>query len=110
MTRRRQPLDPVRRRWTIQRATGLGAVAALAAVLLRLFYPASPALVRMPLVALCALAAFCGLSILWITAVDRLRHGRRGERLVPLRTFDVALAVLLVLPSLLMVPALLTER
>ncbi|HEX9933220.1 MAG TPA: hypothetical protein VGB08_10300 [Allosphingosinicella sp.] len=108
--RRRQPARPVRKGWTVLRATGLGSVAAVAAIVLRLFYPASPELVRPPLLALCALSAFCGLSILWITAVDRLRHGRRGERLVPLRTFDIALALLLLLPGALMVPALLTER
>jgi hypothetical protein len=100
----------VRKGWTIQRATGLGAVLGLAAVVLRLFYASAPALVRLPLVVLCLAAAFCGLSILWITAVDRYRHGRRGERLIPLRAFDVALSLLLLVPALLMVPALLTER
>ena len=78
-------------------------------MVLRLFYATSPALVRLPLVLLCLAAAFCGLSILWITAVDRYRHGRRGERLVPLRTFDVVLAALLLLPALLIGPALLAE-
>ena len=110
MSRRRQPGRPVQPGWTVKRATGFGAMFALSAVVLRLFYPASPELVRLPLLALCALAAFCGLSILWITAVDRLRHGRRGIRLRPLRAFDMAVAALLVLPSLLLVPALLAER
>ena len=110
MTRRRQPLKPVRKGWTVVRATGFGVVAAFAALVVRPTYPAAPDLVRAPLILLCALAAFCGLSILWITAVDRLRHGRRGERLIPLRTFDLAVAALLVLPSLWIVPALLTER
>lgn len=109
MSGRRATARPVRRSWTVQRATGLGAVAALAAIVLRLFYPASPQLVRLPLLGLCVLAAFCGLSILWITAVDRLRHGRRGDRLRPLRAFDIAMAVLLVLPSVLLGPALLAE-
>jgi len=109
MSRRRQPPNPVRKGWTLQRASGLGVVAALAAVVLRLFYPASPDIVRPVLLGLCALAAFCGLSILWITAVDRLRHGRRGERLVPLRAFDMAMAALLLLPALLIGPALAAE-
>jgi len=61
------------------------------------------------LLALCGLAAFCGLSILWITAVDRYRHGRRGERLVPLRAFDIAIALLLAIPSLMMMRALVGE-
>jgi len=109
VSRRRQPARPVRRGWTVQRATGIGVVAGLTALVVRLVYPVWPDLLRVPLIALCLAAAFCGLSILWITAVDRLRHGRRGERLVPLRTFDVALALLLVLPSLWMVPALLAD-
>ena len=61
------------------------------------------------MLALCGLAAFCGLSILWITAVDRYRHGRRGERLVPLRAFDIAIALLLAIPSLMMMRALVGE-
>ena len=109
MSRRPQPARPVRNAWTVQRATGLGAVSALAAAVLRLFYPASPELVRLPLLGLCVLAAFCGFSILWITAVDRLRHGRRGERLRPLRAFDMAMAALLLLPAALIGPALMRE-
>lgn len=107
MSRRRQPPNPVRKGWTVQRATGLGVVAGLAALVMRLFLPAAPELLRLPLLALCALTAFCGLSILWITAVDRYRRGRRGSRLLPLRAFDIALALLLVLPSLWLMPALL---
>jgi hypothetical protein len=109
VSRRRQPSRPVRSRWTVQRATGFGAVAAFAAVVLRQLYPASPRLIGGPLLALCLAAAFCALSILWITGVDRLRHGRRGERLVPLRTFDLAIAALLLLPALLILPAVVAE-
>ncbi len=84
----------------MKRATGAGVVAGLAALMLGLFYPGFPALLRLPYLLACLVAAFCGLSILWITAVDRLRYGRRGERLVPLRVFDVVLALFLALPSL----------
>ena len=84
----------------MKRATGIGAVAGLTALVLGLFYEGWPAILRFPFLAACALSAFCGLSILWITAVDRLRYGRRGERLVPLRVFDIALALALALPSL----------
>jgi hypothetical protein len=106
---RTQPARPVRHGWTVKRATGLGLLCAFSAVVLRLLYPASPHLVRIPLLALCALAAFCGLSILWITAVDLLRHRRRGVRLRPLRAFDMAVAALLLLPALLIGPALAAE-
>jgi hypothetical protein len=84
----------------VKRATGIGVVAGFAAVVLGLFVPAWPDLLRLPFLLLCGLAALCGLSILWITAVDRLRYGRRGERLIPLRVFDVALALALAVPSL----------
>lgn len=100
MSRRRQPLNPVREGWTVKRATGLGVVAGLAALVLGLLYPSWPGPLRLPYFAACATAAFCGLSILWITAVDRYRHGRRGDRLVPLRVFDVAVAATLAGPSL----------
>jgi hypothetical protein len=100
VSRRRQPLHPVRQGWTVKRATGFGVVVGLAALVLGLFYKAWPALLRLPFFLLCAATAVCGLSILWITAVDRLRHGRRGERLVPLRVFDLAVAAALTLPSL----------
>lgn len=111
MTRRRQPRKPVRKGWTVQRATGFGIVAALAALIARLLYPAWPDGLHWPLLALCALAAFCGISILWITAVDRYRRGRRrGARIAPLRAFDVAVGLLLAAPSLWMIQILLAER
>ena len=98
--RRRQPLNPIRQGWTVKRATGIGVVAGLGALIIGLFADSWPGLLRLPFLLLCGVAAGCGLSILWITAVDRLRYGRRGERLVPLRVFDVVLALALALPSL----------
>ena len=106
MSRRRQPDRPRRKGWTIQRATGTGVTLGFAALVMRLFLGSAWELLRLPLLVLCLATAFCGLSILWITAVDRLRHGRRGERLIPVRTFDIAIALLMVLPSLWLVPAL----
>jgi hypothetical protein len=100
VSRRRQPLHPIRDGWTVKRATGIGVLAGFAALVLGLFYKAWPALLRVPFMLLCAATALCGLSILWITAVDRFRHGRRGERLMPLRVFDLAVATALTLPSL----------
>ena len=100
MSRRRQPLNPVRQGWTVKRATGFGVIAGFAALVLGLFASTWPALLRLPFLLLCGAAALCGLSILWITAVDRLRYGRRGDRLIPLRVFDIVLALALTLPSL----------
>jgi len=93
---------PARRRrkgWTVQRATGLGVLAGLIAIALGLLYPGLPFL-RLPFAAACAVAAFCGLTLLWVNAVDHYRHGRRGSRLVPVRVFDVVLGLFLAVPSL----------
>lgn len=87
------------RRWTIGRATGVGAVAGLAALALWPAYAAFPQPVLLPYLAALAVAHLCGLSILWITALDLLFHARRDRRLLPLRVFDVAFALALSLPS-----------
>lgn len=85
--------------WTIGRATGVGVVAGLAALILWPAYAALQEPLALPYGAALAVAAFCGLSILWITAADLLFHRRRGDRMLPLRIFDIALALLLLLPS-----------
>ena len=108
MTRRRQPLNPVRPGWTVKRATGAGVVAGLFALVLGLFYPAWPGTLRIPFLLAATVAAVCGLSILWITAVDRFRQNRR--RLASLLVFDVVLALILALPSLWAISGLLAER
>ena len=53
-----------------------------------------------PFAATLAVAAFCGLSVLLITTVDMLFH-KRGESLRPVRTFDIAIGLLLAGPALL---------
>lgn len=108
MTNPRKHPPRARNSWTVKRATGIGVVAGFAALVLRLFYPGWP--VGPFFLAACAIAGFCGLSIFWITAVDRLRYGRRGERLIPLRTFDLALALALTVPSLWTIWAVLVGR
>lgn len=85
--------------WTIGRATGVGAVAGLAALILWPTYATFQDPFLPPFVVALAIAAFCGFSILWITAADLLFHRRRGERLIPLRVFDVSLALLLAIPT-----------
>ena len=107
MTKRRQPLNPVRPGWTVKRATGIGVVAGLAALVLGLFYPGWPGTLRLPYLLAAAVAAGCGLSILWMTAVDRFHYHRR--RRTALTMFDVALALLLALPSLWAISGLLAE-
>ena len=48
---------------------------------------------------LLAFTALCGVSVLWITLMD-IRTRGRGGRMRPIRAFDVAAGLMLVLPSL----------
>ena len=93
--------------WTLGRATGTGAAAGLAALLLWPLYAAWQGPWLAPYCVALAVAGFCGLSILWITAADLLFHRRRGERLVPVRVFDTLFALLLLVPSATTLAALL---
>lgn len=93
--------------WTIPKATGVGVVAGVAALLLWPLYAMLQERVLIPFLVALAVAAFCGLSILWITVVDLITHRRRGDLLRPVRTFDVALGMLLAAPSLVQLRALL---
>jgi hypothetical protein len=85
--------------WTIGRATGVGVVAGLAAMILWPAYAAVQEPLAIPYGAALAVAAFCGLSILWITTADFLFHRRRGGRVMPLRFFDIAIGLLLLIPA-----------
>lgn len=93
--------------WTIGRATGVGGTAGLAALLLWPVYAAYQEAVRLPYMIALGLAAFCGLSILCITALDLALHRRRGSAIRPVRAFDIALALLLAIHSLMVLHSLL---
>ncbi|WP_129791210.1 hypothetical protein [Sphingosinicella sp. CPCC 101087] len=108
MSRRRalrRAAPPVRRGrglarwWTIQRATGLGIVAGLAALLTAGLLGTSGDALLYPYAALLAFTALCGASILWITAFDIRTRGTSG-RMRPIRGFDAAVGLALLLPSL----------
>lgn len=85
--------------WTIQRASGVGIVAGLLALLLAAALAGWPEALFYPYVALLALTAFCGASILWITAADVKTRGTSG-RMRPIRGFDLAIGCALLLPAL----------
>jgi drug/metabolite transporter (DMT)-like permease len=91
--------------WTIRRATGVGVVAGLAALILWPVYAAYQERTFWVFVAALAVAAFCGLSILLMTGLDMLLH-RRGDRVRPVRAFDIALGVALLVPSLIQLESL----
>ena len=85
--------------WTIQRATGVGVMTGLAAILIAgLFNPTSDRLLY-PYAALLAATALCGASILWITIFDMRSRGTSG-RMRPIRGFDAAVGLGLLIPSL----------
>jgi drug/metabolite transporter (DMT)-like permease len=92
--------------WTIGRATGLGVMAGLLALVLWPVYASVQERVLVPFIAVLLVTAFCGLSILGISLVDAVRN-QRGGSVRPLRIFDVAVGLLLAGPSLLQLDALL---
>ena len=82
--------------WTIGRASGIGASAGLLALILWFLHRAYDGM-AWPLGFLAAVSGLCGISILIITALDLAFQRRRGERVFPLRIFDVVLGSALVL-------------
>ncbi len=87
------------RGWTIQRATGLGVLTGLAALLVAGLFSLSRDGLLYPYAGLLAATALCGASILWITAFDMRARGTSG-RMRPIRGFDAAVGLGLLLPSL----------
>jgi len=85
--------------WTIQRASGVGVVSGLAAILIAGLFSTAPDGLLYPYALLLALTALCGASVLWITASDMRTRGTSG-RMRPIRGFDAALGLALLLPSL----------
>ncbi len=92
--------------WTIGRATGTGISAGLVCLVLWPIYAAYQERVLWPFVAALAIAAVCGVSILAMTAADMLIR-RRGQRVRPIRAFDIAVGLLLAGPALVELHALL---
>ena len=101
MTHKRRPPPPPRGwrdRWTIQRATWIGIVAGLGALLLSAAFGSWAEALLYPYAALLALAFLCGGSILWITFMD-MRARQRGIQVRPIRTFDVVAGLIITAPS-----------
>ena len=89
----------MRQFWTLKRASGVGVMAGLAALALWPFLGLyGPILLRL-FFALAALGGLCGFSVLIITLHDMAHNPRRGTRIRPLRTFDIAVGLTLVILS-----------
>jgi hypothetical protein len=84
--------------WTIRRASSVGIAGGLATAVTAALFGSWPAGLLYPYAALLALTAFCGASILWITLIDTRRRAR-GERVRPIRAFDVAIGLALFIPA-----------
>ena len=97
--KRRRPPPPPQgplAAWTVQRAALTGFAFGLAALLLAAF--AEGRTMRWVYAALLLLTMACGASILLINLIDA--HARqRGDRVRPIRMFDLATGALLVLPA-----------
>lgn len=87
------------RAWTIARASAIGIVAGLAAFVGAAVIGAWPDGLLYPYAALLFLTAFCGASILWITARDMRIRGT-SQLMRPIRGFDLAIGFVLLLPAI----------
>jgi hypothetical protein len=85
--------------WTINRAAGTGLVAGLAALILWPLFAAYQEPFRIPYMAALALTAFCGVSILVMTAADLILRPKRGQRTIPIRILNLVLGLLLFIPA-----------
>jgi hypothetical protein len=86
--------------WTANRLAGIGLIAGLVALFLWPLYGEWPQVIGWPFMAALAVAAACGIVLLWITMRDIQHRSGRGSRLKPIRAFDVILGLLLSVPSL----------
>ena len=85
----------------LPRLSGAGVTAGLVALLIWPFQAEPGDALFWPLLVAAALAGLCGLAVLLLTAADILFHRRRGERIRPVRAFDVVLAAGLIALALL---------
>lgn len=93
-----RPAPAPRHFWTISRASIVGIATGIIAILMVSFRdPRDVGLY--PYAALLTITAFCGASVLWITAFDMRERGTSG-RMRPVRTFDIAIGLALLLPAL----------
>jgi hypothetical protein len=96
--------------WTTNRLAGIGCGAGFAAAILWPLYAEWPETIGWPFMAALAIAAACGIALLWITVRDIRQRSGRGRRLKPIRAFDVILGLLLSVPTLVELRAIAPEN
>ena len=87
------------RYWTLKRASGIGVVAGLLALVLWPFLGLYGWILMRLFFLVAALAGLCGFSVLAMTIHDIATNPRRGTRIRPLRGFDIAIGVTLLVLS-----------
>lgn len=97
-SRRLPPPEGMLASWTIQRATVVGIACGIGALIVSAFLGSLPDGTLYLYAGLLGFTIFCGASVLLITAHD-IRTRGRGGRMRPIRAFDVAAGLLLVLPA-----------
>lgn len=94
--------------WTAQRLTVTGIAAGLSALLISTMIGSLPWGALYLYAGLLGLTILCGVSILWVTLTD-IRTRGRGGRMRPIRAFDLAAGLLLILPAVYALRAIWTE-
>jgi uncharacterized membrane-anchored protein len=87
------------KRWSIPTATAFGVLAGIAAFLLWGFQAAAYELGLKLLIAALICTLVAGASVLWMTLKDVYGPRRRSKRVGAIRTFDVAVSAVLIIPS-----------
>lgn len=83
---------------TTQRLIVAGIATGLSALLISTLVGSLPEGTLFLYAGLLAFTILCGISILWLTAKD-IRTRGRGGRMRPIRAFDIAAGLLLILPA-----------
>lgn len=100
MTHSRRPPPPQGplAAWTAQRLIVAGVASGLMALFVSTLIGSLPEWTLYLYGGLLGLTILCGVSILWLTIKD-IRTRGRGGRMRPIRAFDIAAGLLLILPA-----------
>jgi hypothetical protein len=89
---------PLRNHWTINRASGVGLIAAAGSLVLWLAFALIGETLLLPFAMTLSVCLVCGLSVLAMTAIDLVLR-KRGKTVRPIRIFDLVWGVALSAPA-----------